>query len=101
QFPPGIDGGQKLRVPGQGLPGPQGTQPGDLYVEIDVEEDERFERDGADLVTRVHISFADAALGAEINVPSIGESLEDPEETTVTCKIAPGTQSGSVFQIKG
>ena len=100
-FPGGIDAGQKLRVPGQGMPGPQGAPAGDLYVEIDVEEDPRFERDGTDLVTRVHISFADAALGAEIKVPSLGESLEDPPNTTVTCRIPAGTQSGSVFTIKG
>jgi molecular chaperone DnaJ len=101
QFPPGIDGGQKLRVPGQGMPGPAGTQPGDLYVEIDVEEDGRFERDGADLVTRVHVSFADAALGAEVRVPSLGEKIDDPPDTTVACKIPAGTQSGSVFTIRG
>ncbi len=100
-FPPGIDSGQKLRIPGQGMPGPGNVPAGDLYVEIDVEEDPRFERDGADLVTRVHVSFADAALGAEIRVPSLGESLDDPPSTTVPCKIPAGTQSGSVFQIKG
>jgi molecular chaperone DnaJ len=100
-FPPGIDSGQKLRVPGQGMPGPNGAPAGDLYVEIEVEEDGRFERDGADLVTRVHVSFADAALGAEIRVPSIGDSDEDPPDTTVPCRIPAGTQSGSVFQIKG
>lgn len=100
-FPPGIDSGQKLRIPGQGMPGPNGAPAGDLYVEIDVEEDSRFERDGADLVTRVHVSFADAALGAEIRVPSIGSSVDDPPDSTVACKIPAGTQSGSVFQIKG
>jgi molecular chaperone DnaJ len=100
-FPPGIDSGQKLRVPGQGMPGPSGAPAGDLYVEIEVEEDGRFERDGADLVTRVHVSFADAALGAEIHVPSIGDSEDDPADTTVSCRIPAGTQSGSVFQIKG
>lgn len=100
-FPPGIDGGQKLRIPGQGMPGPNGAPAGDLYVEIDVEEDPRFERDGADLVTRVHVTFADAALGAEIRVPSIGDSADDPTDTTVACRIPAGTQSGSVFQIKG
>ena len=100
-FPPGIDSGQKLRVPGQGMPGPNGAPAGDLYVEIDVEEDARFERDGADLVTRVHVSFADAALGAEIRVPSIGEAIDDPIDATVACKIPPGTQSGSVFTLKG
>ena len=100
-FPPGIDSGQKLRIPGQGMPGPNGAPAGDLYVEIDVEEDGRFERDGADLVTRVHVSFADAALGAEIRVPSLGESVDDPPDTTVAHRIPAGTQSGSVFQIKG
>jgi molecular chaperone DnaJ len=100
-FPPGIDGGQKLRIPNQGMPGPGGAHPGDLYVEIDVEEDARFERDGADLVTRVHLSFADAALGAEIPVAAIGDSLEDAPDKTVPCRIPAGTQSGSVFNIKG
>jgi molecular chaperone DnaJ len=100
-FPAGIDSGQKLRIPGQGMPGPGGAPPGDLYVEVDVEEDSRFERDGADLVTRVHVSFSDAALGAEIQVPAIGASIEDPEDTTVACRIPAGTQPGSVFTIKG
>lgn len=100
-FPAGIDSGQKLRVPGQGMPGPGGVAPGDLYVEIDVEEDPRFERDGADLVTRVHVSFADAALGAEVRVSSIGDALDDPPDATVACRIPAGTQSGSVFTIKG
>lgn len=100
-FPPGIDSGQRLRMSGQGMPGPNGAPAGDLYVEVDVEEDERFERDGADLVTRVHVSFADAALGAEIRIPAIGDSIDDPPDATVACQIPPGTQPGSVFQIKG
>ena len=99
-FPPGIDSGQKLRVSGQGMPGPPNSPAGDLYVEIDVEEDPRFERDGADLVTRVHVSFTDAALGAEIRVPSLGTSLEDPPDTTIAHKIPAGTQPGSVFQLQ-
>jgi molecular chaperone DnaJ len=99
-FPAGIDAGQRLRVPGQGMPGPMGAPAGDLYVEIDVEEDPRFERDGADLVTRFHVSFADAALGAEVQVPALG--AEDTEDAlpTVSLKIPAGTQSGSVFTIK-
>jgi molecular chaperone DnaJ len=103
-FPAGIDAGQRLRVPGQGMPGPMGAPAGDLYVEIDVEEDTRFERDGADLVTRFHVSFADAALGAEVRVPALGneDSHEDTEDAlpTVPLKIPAGTQSGSVFTIK-
>ena len=100
-FPAGIDAGQRLRVPGQGRPGPQGAPPGDLYVEIDVEEDPRFERDGADLVTRFHVSFAEAAIGAEVRVPALGDADTEEATPTVPLKIAPGTQSGSVFTIKG
>jgi molecular chaperone DnaJ len=97
-FPAGIDSGQRLRVSGQGMPGPQGGSPGDLYVEIDVEDDSRFERDGADLVTRVHVSFTDAALGAEVRVPSL--DAED-EAATLALSIPPGTQAGTVFTMKG
>jgi molecular chaperone DnaJ len=95
-FPAGIDAGQRLRVTGQGMPGPAGAPPGDLYVDVDVEEDARFERDGADVVTRAHVSFTDAALGAVLRVPS----LED-EEATLPLDIPAGTQPGAVFTIKG
>jgi molecular chaperone DnaJ len=97
-FPGGIDSGQRLRVPGQGMPGPHGTAAGDLYVEIDVERDPRFERDGADVVTRVHVSFADAALGSEVLVPALDAANE---EATTTLALAAGTQSGAIFTMKG
>jgi molecular chaperone DnaJ len=97
-FPAGIDAGQRLRVPGQGMPGPNGVSPGDLYVEVDVEADPRFERDGADLVARVHVLFTEAALGAEIRV----DALEpEDEEASVPLSLPPGTQSGEVFSVKG
>jgi len=99
-FPAGIDAGQRLRVPGQGMPGPMGAPAGDLYVELDVEEDTRFERDGADLVTRFHVSFTDAALGAEVRVPALGDADTEETKPTVALKIPPGTQSGAVFTIK-
>ncbi len=97
-FPGGIDAGQRLRVPGQGAAGPQGLPSGDLYVEVDVEADERFERDGVDLVTRLHIPFTDAALGAEVHV---GALEPDTEEATLPLAIPAGTQSGAVFTMKG
>lgn len=102
-FPAGIDGGQRLRVPGQGMAGDSGAPPGDLYVEVDVEEDPRFERDGADLITRVHVTFVDAALGADILVPSLGAppSSSDPESETLPLTVPAGTQSGGVFTLKG
>jgi molecular chaperone DnaJ len=99
-FPAGIDAGQRLRVPGQGMPGPMGAPAGDLYVEIDVEEDTRFERDGTDIIARVHVSFTDAALGAEVRVPALGDPDSEEAQPTVPLKIPAGTQSGSVFTIK-
>ncbi len=109
-FPAGIDAGQRLRVSGQGMAGPPGAPPGDLYVEVDVEDDPRFERDGVDLVTRVNVSFAEAALGGEVRVPALGapdaenaekaESGEDAQPT-VALKIPAGTQPGAVFNLKG
>ena len=100
QFPAGIDSGQRLRVPGQGMPGPPNSQAGDLYVEVDVEEHPRFERDGADLVTRAHINFTAAALGAEVLVENVAEpgASEGPR---VSVDVPAGTQPGAVFTIKG
>ncbi len=100
-IPAGIDAGQRLRVPGQGMPGASGAPNGDLYVEVDVEEDPRFERDGVDLVTRVSVSFAQAALGADVQVPSLGLGGEGPKDATVSLRIPAGTQPGAVFNIKG
>src|SRR5258708_24466539 len=100
-FPAGIDAGQRLRVPGQGMPGPPGSPAsaaGDLYVEIDVEDDPRFQRDGADLVTHVHVAFTDAALGAEIVAPALEP---DDENATVGVSVPAGTQSGAVFTLRG
>jgi molecular chaperone DnaJ len=97
-FPAGIDAGQRLRVPGQGVPGPQGTPPGDLYVEIDVDSDERFERDGTDLVARLHVPFTDAALGGQALVPALEP---DSADATLPVAIPAGTQSGTVFTLKG
>jgi molecular chaperone DnaJ len=100
-FPAGIDGGQRLRVTGQGMPGPGGASPGDLYVDVDIEEDPRFERDGADVVTRVHVSFTDAALGATVRVPAIEKTEEGQEEPTLPLEVPAGTQPGAVFTLKG
>jgi molecular chaperone DnaJ len=97
-FPAGIDAGQRLRVPGQGLPGPPGAGAGDLYVEVDVDGDSRFERDGVDIVTRVHVPFTEAALGAEIRVAALDPEQDD---ATVPLVLPAGTQSGALFTMKG
>jgi len=93
-FPAGIDAGQRLRVPGQGLPGSQGGPPGDLYVDVEIEPDERFERDGVDLYTRTTVSFTDAALGTTVTIPM----LDDTEEAV---ELPPGSQPGDVITLRG
>lgn len=93
-IPPGIDSGQRLRVPGQGMPGPNGVPNGDLYVDMDVQPDARFERQGADLGTRITVGFAQAALGGEIE-------LSLPDDTVVRAEIAPGCQPNSVITVRG
>ncbi len=93
RVPPGVDTGTRLRVAGEGEPGPNGGPPGDLYVVLEVKEHTFFERRGADLYCTIPVSLVQAALGAEIQVPGLNgeEKLKIPE----------GTQSGAVFRHKG
>lgn len=93
-FPAGIDAGQRLRVPGQGLPGQQGGPAGDLYVDVDLAPDERFERDGLDLVTRSTVSFVEAATGAKITIAM-------PDDSQVEVELPAGIQPGTVLTVKG
>jgi molecular chaperone DnaJ len=97
-FPAGIDGGQRLRVPGQGLPGTSAEgrsgPAGDLFVDVELEPDERFERDGADLATRVPIGIADAALGT-------ARTITLPDDSKVLVDFPAGTQPGDVISVRG
>jgi molecular chaperone DnaJ len=93
RIPPGVDTGTRLRVQGEGEPGPNGGPAGDLYVVLEVKEHTFFERRGADLYCTIPLSMAQAALGTELQVP--GLSAEE------RLKIPEGTQSGAVFRIKG
>ncbi len=93
-FPAGIDSGQRLRVPGQGMPGPTGTPPGDLYVDVSVEPDEQFEREAYDLITHEPVSFPEAALGGELH-------LTLPDDTEVSATVKAGTQPGTVITLSG
>jgi molecular chaperone DnaJ len=92
RIPPGVDTGTRLRVQGEGEPGPNGGPAGDLYVVLDVKEHAFFERRGADLYCTIPLSVAQASLGAELQVPGLSgeERLKIPE----------GTQSGAVFRVK-
>lgn len=93
KIPPGVDDGTRLRVAGEGEAGYHGGPRGDLYVVLKVREHPFFERDGNNLYCTIPISIAQAALGADIKVPTLGghERLRIPE----------GTQPGSVFRLRG
>ena len=92
RIPAGVETGSRLRVNGEGEAGVNGGPTGDLYVVIHVAEHEMFERQGANLYASVPVSFAQAALGAEISVKTL-----DGEESL---KIPAGTQTGTVFRIR-
>lgn len=92
-FPAGIDAGQRLRVPGQGMPGPGGIPAGDLYVDVAVQPDERFEREGYELATRQRVSFVEATLGGRLQV-------ELPDGEMVDVDVKPGTQPGTVLTVR-
>jgi molecular chaperone DnaJ len=93
RIPPGVDSGTRIRYSGEGEPGVNGGPPGDLYVILAVKEHAFFERRNSDLYCTIPISFAQAALGTEIKVPTLsGEE---------TLKIPECTQSGSTFRLKG
>ncbi len=93
RIPPGVDTGTRLRVAGEGEPGPNGGPAGDLYVVLEVKEHPFFERRGADLYCTIPLSIAQATLGTELQLPGLNgeEKLKIPE----------GTQSGAVFRLKG
>jgi molecular chaperone DnaJ len=93
RIPAGVDTGTRIRFAGEGEPGAHGGPPGDLYVVLEVKEHPFFERRNADLFCTIPINFAQAALGAEIAVPTL-----DGEEKL---SIPAGTQSGSTFRLKG
>jgi molecular chaperone DnaJ len=93
KIPAGIDDGMRIRSTGNGEPGTNGGPPGDLYIEVRLKKHEIFERDGDDLHCVVPVSMTTAALGGEINVPTLkGDAAID---------IPDGTQSGKQFRLRG
>ncbi len=92
-LPAGIDTGSRLRLSGEGEPGDNGGPRGDLYIFVEVEPDEVFEREGNDVICELPISFPQAALGDRIRVPTLAGEAE--------LKIPPGTQSGTQFRLRG
>ncbi len=93
EVPAGVDNGDRIRLTGEGEPGDRGAPPGDLYVQIRVKPHPIFKRDGANLYCDVPISFVTAALGGELEVPSLDGRL--------TLKVPPGTQTHKQFRMRG
>lgn len=93
KVPPGVDSGDRIRLAGEGEAGADSGPPGDLYVQIIVREHEIFQRDGKHLYCEVPISFADAALGGELEVPTL--------DGRVKLKVPPETQTGKLFRVRG
>ena len=92
-IPPGVDTGTRMRVSGEGEPGLRGGVNGDLYVVTHVKEHEFFQRDGDDIYCEVPITFTTAALGGEIDIPTINGPIK--------FKVPAGTQNGDMQMIPG
>ncbi len=93
KIPAGIDDGMRIRSTGNGEPGMNGGPPGDLYVEIHIKQHAVFQRDGDDLHCEMPISFAKAALGGDIEVPTLSGK--------VSFSVPEGTQTGKTFRLRG
>jgi molecular chaperone DnaJ len=90
--PAGVDTGDRIRLTGEGEAGMHGGPPGDLYVQVHVKDHPIFVRDGADLLCEIPISFVDAALGGELEVPTL--------DGRVKLKIPSETQTGKLFRLR-
>jgi molecular chaperone DnaJ len=93
RVPAGVKDAARIRLAGRGEPGPAGSQAGDLYVRVRVKPHPFFGRSGADLTLALPVTFAEAALGANVQVPTLNG--------TVTMKVPAGTPSGTTFRLKG
>ena len=92
-IPAGVDNGMRVRVPGEGEPSADGGPPGDCYCFVTVRQHKLFHRDGKNLILQLPMSYSQAALGAKVEVPTLGGRDE--------LVIPAGTQSGEVFQLRG
>jgi molecular chaperone DnaJ len=91
--PPGVESGQRLRVANKGSEGLRGGRNGDLYVDLIVQDDPRFLREGTNLLTEVEVTYAQAVIGDAVEFEGLSGSLE--------IDIPPGTQPGETFKVKG
>jgi molecular chaperone DnaJ len=94
RIPAGVADGQRIKLKGKGVPGERGGPPGDLYVKVHVTPHPVFGRSGDNLTVTVPVTFTEAALGAEIKVPSL-------HGVPLTVRIPPGTPNGKVLRLRG
>ncbi len=94
RIPAGVKDGQRIRLKGKGSPGSNGGPNGDLYIVVNVTKDQVFGRDGNNVTLSLPVAFDEAALGANVKVPT-------PDGSTVTLKLPPGTANGKTFRVKG
>ncbi len=94
KIPPGVDTGSQLRLSGEGEAGNPGAPPGDLYVVVSCQEHPVFKRERDDLICEIPLTYPQAALGANIEVPTL-------EGETTKLTIPEGTQAGAVFRLRG
>jgi molecular chaperone DnaJ len=93
EIPAGVDDGMRVRLPGEGDPSPDGGPPGDCYCFVGIEPHSLFQREGSHLLLSLPISYAQAVLGAELDVPTLDGSRK--------LQIEPGTHSGDVLRLRG
>lgn len=93
EVPPGVTSENYITLRGRGNTGPRGGRPGDVVVLLEIEEDERFTRDGKNLVFDLIVTFGQAALGAEVEVPTVDDSTR--------IEVPAGIQSGQAIRVKG
>ncbi len=93
RIPAGVDSGDRIRLGGEGEAGMNGGPPGDLYIQVHIKEHDIFKRDGTDLYCEVPISITTAALGGELDVPTL--------DGRVKLKIPAETQTGRIFRMRG
>jgi molecular chaperone DnaJ len=93
KIPPGVDAASQIRITGEGEAGPRGGQYGNLYVALDIQPHKLFVREGTEILLELQLNIAQAALGAEVEVPTV-----DGKEML---KVPAGTQSGASFRLRG
>jgi curved DNA-binding protein len=93
RIPPGVENGQRLRVPGKGSPGPAGGPPGDLYLVMEVEPDPVFSRENDDLIVTVRVPFSGICLGTSVEVPTLKGKKR--------VKVPAGMASGNKIRLRG